>query len=269
MLTFELLKLLPNTTKVDPAWARVWDRWSPEILSTINYSVILGSIITGAVQEWCKWLPDWDSKLGLGQPYRSCPSRDPQETTRYPSRHFTQSSRTECSGPPWVGPWRLSWRETSKKAALAQGAAHQLLLASWPLRAKVRSDMEPHSSAVPLAGPWHQGGEKQEEPDPAAGKGVSGLRSQGCWGSAETQDSSITWEGPCSQGTEEGVLLLLFPHQTPESVAVQRAPPSTGGGRAEPHPSLVLTPITRKNSRGDAASSLILLCSNPLRLRRA
>lgn len=146
MLTFELLKRLPNKTKVGPGWTTVWDRQSPEILSTINYSMTLGSIIPGAPIAEHKSDPSGSQAtsgtgtrldLGLGQPYRCYPSRDPQETARYPSRHLTQSSRTSCSGRSGWGPECCSWRETSKKAALAQRAGQQVLPAPWPLRAKV------------------------------------------------------------------------------------------------------------------------------------
>lgn len=68
---------------------------------------------------------------------------------------------------------------------------------------------------------------------------------------AETQDFSITWEGPQSQETEEGGMLFLNPLQTPERITIQWQSLSSGEGRAEPHPSLVLTPITGKNSRKD------------------
>lgn len=91
MLTFELLKLLPNKTKAGPAWTTVWDRWSPEILSTINYSTILGSIITGAptpqVQEWCKWLPNhlWDCEKTRSGTWTILPTGVvPAETSRKP-----------------------------------------------------------------------------------------------------------------------------------------------------------------------------------------
>lgn len=273
MLTFELLKLLPNKTKVGPGGTTVWDRQSPEILSTINYSMTLGSIIPGAPIAEHTSDPSGSQAtsgtgtrlgLGLGQPYRCYPSRDPQETTRYPSRHLTQSSRTSFSGHSGWGPECCSWRKTSKKAALAQGAGQQVLPAPWPLRAKV---LLTRGHSPQLLHGTKLGRSKRSLTLPPE-RGISGLCSQGCRGSAEIRDLSITWEGPCLQETEEGALLLLFPLQAPESITIQWSPLSSGEGRAEPHPNLVLSPIIGKTSREGAPASLILPCPNPFWLRR-
>lgn len=81
--------------------------------SNVNYSIILVSIITGAL------FPELRSgasgsqvtsgtgerfDLELGQPYWCCPSRNVQETTRYSNRHLVQSSTTGCSGHRGRGP---------------------------------------------------------------------------------------------------------------------------------------------------------------------
>lgn len=123
--------------------------------------------------------------------------------------------------PPWLGHCALSGRKISKMAVLAQGAGQQVLPTPWPLRAKV---LFQHVATLPSrcpARPQHRGKEKREEPDPAARKGdVLALLSEL---SGEHRNPGLLHHlrKACSQVTEEGALLLLFPLQAPESIVIQ------------------------------------------------
>lgn len=180
--------------------------------SNINYSVILVSIITGPLfpelrsgVSGSQVTSGTGERFGLepGQPYWCCPSRNIEKTTRFPNRHLVQSSTTGCSGHHSQDPECCLEGRSPKKLSLPR----EHIPSFAPQRGTGTV-----SPAVRV--------EKQEEPDPTSRKGISGLCSQYCQGRTETQDSSITWEGPCSQGTEEGTLLFLFPLQGPESIAI-------------------------------------------------
>lgn len=85
--------------------------------------------------------------------------------------------------------------------------------------------------------------------------------------SAETQNSSSTWNG--SQGTGDSALLFSSSLLSPESISTYQAviPMQQRAREWRASPSLILNTVARRNSREDAAS-LIFLCSNPLGLRR-
>lgn len=180
MLTFELLKRLPNKTKVGPGWTTVWDRQSPEILSTINYSMTLGSIIPGAPIAEHKSDPSGSQAtsgtgtrldLGLGQPLQVLSQQGPPGNRQIPQQAPHPKQQNKLLWPLWLRPWMLFLKGDLQKSRPCPESRPAGPPRSLAPQSQSPSDTGPQAPAASPAAPRYQAGEKQEEPDPATRKG--------------------------------------------------------------------------------------------------